>query len=351
MTMRTDPFSIALAFALPLAIAPFSTEAGEPTSPPPSRPQLIEESRSFQAKPGRWELEYRLRWRGEESLRVPLERVEAESRAWLGNSCVPGHDQPRLSTFMLRGDRRDATVELIASRDEVERCHEHAHLRVWLGEGADPGGSAHPADEPLEIAPGQLVHFWIALEHAHFLYGAYEPLLGRREIRLKLGEQSCVVEADLSGAPRDLAPASRLEVPPEERLDDSQYVSAPDSLHLEAHAPGCQYYRFRDQPVRYDTEMKLSFWYLVANGSQGCSRARLTQYQDGPGTSWTNLPRGGIEIRFETVGRWAYVERTFRTLPNATTVGLEFRIDGTDIGEAWIDDVRLDPLKPAEVTP
>ena len=52
--------------------------------------------------------------------------------------------------------------------------------------------------------------------------------------------------------------------PPEERRDTRHAVSGPDSLHLEAHVPGHQYYRYVDRPVRYSTPMRLRFWYLIA---------------------------------------------------------------------------------------
>jgi hypothetical protein len=44
------------------------------------------------------------------------------------------------------------------------------------------------------------------------------------------------------------------------------------------------------------------------------------------------------------VGRWVHVERIFRTEPEATTLALDFRIVGADVGELWIDDVLLEPV-------
>src|SRR5262249_4793698 len=125
---------------------------------------------------------------------------------------------------------------------------------------------------------------------------------------------------------------------PADRRDVRQYVSAPDSLHLEAHVPGNQYYRFPEQPVRYSTRMRLRYWYLAAPGTEGECRARLAQYKDTP-TAWKVLSDGGREECLTTVGRWVHVDRTFRTEPDATTRALDFRIVGADVGELWIDDV------------
>ena len=57
--------------------------------------------------------------------------------------------------------------------------------------------------------------------------------------------------------------------PPEDRRDTRHAVSGPDSLHLEAHVPGHQYYRYAERPVRYGTQMRLRFWYLIAAGTRG----------------------------------------------------------------------------------
>jgi hypothetical protein len=132
--------------------------------------------------------------------------------------------------------------------------------------------------------------------------------------------------------------------PPEERRDTHQFVSAPDSLHLEAHVPGHQYYRYPERPVRYGTKMRLRFWYLIAAGTEGECRARLAQYKDTP-TSWRVLSDSGFEIALETIGRWTKMERVVRADSEATTMALDFRIvPDTNVGEMWIDDVSLEPL-------
>jgi hypothetical protein len=132
--------------------------------------------------------------------------------------------------------------------------------------------------------------------------------------------------------------------PPSDRRDTHHFVSPPDSLHLEAHIPGHQYYRYPERPVRYGTKMRLRFWYLIAEGTEGECRARLAQYKDTP-TSWRVLSHGGFEEVLETVGRWTKVERVVRAESEATTVALDFRIvPETNVGEMWIDDVSLEPI-------
>jgi hypothetical protein len=132
--------------------------------------------------------------------------------------------------------------------------------------------------------------------------------------------------------------------PPEERRDTRHAVTGPDSLHLEAHVPGHQYYRYPERPVRYNTKMRLRFWYLIAAGTEGECRVRVAQFKDTP-TSWRILNSGGFEQCLKTVGRWTKVDRILQTEPEATTLTLEFKIVGeTEVGEMWIDDVSLEPV-------
>jgi len=192
----------------------------------------------------------------------------------------------------------------------------------------------------------------LRLEHQHFLYGDYDPLLGLRAVELRLGAATLndpVVPMDRE---QYLAqPKATWPVPPEDRRDTRHYVSGPDSLHLEAHIPGNQYYRFPERAVRYGTKMRLRFWYLIAAGTEGECRARIAQYKDTP-TAWKVLTDGAHEEVLTTVGRWVKVERIFRTESEATTLALDFRIcGGAEVGEMWVDDVSLEPVGAAHSEP
>ena len=118
----------------------------------------------------------------------------------------------------------------------------------------------------------------------------------------------------------------------------------PDSLHLEADVPGHQYYRYPERPVRYNTKMRLRFWYLIAAGTEGDCKVRVAQFKETP-ISWRMLHAGDFEQCLKTIGRWTKVERIIQTESEATTLTLEFKIVGeTEVGEMWIDDVSLEPV-------
>jgi hypothetical protein len=196
----------------------------------------------------------------------------------------------------------------------------------------------------VEIAPGATVKVRLRLIHEHFLYGPYHALLGPRTLDLALGSARLRDTLPLDRERRVArAPSPWPPNPPTDLLDTKVYLSAPHSLHLEAHTPGKQSHRYPERPVRYGTRMRLRFWYLIAVGSEGECRARIAQYKDSP-SAWKTLPDGEVEVCLTTVGRWTRAERIFRTESDATSLSLDFRIVGADIGELWIDDVSLEPL-------
>ena len=180
-----------------------------------------------------------------------------------------------------------------------------------------------------------------------FLYGPHDPLLGPRALDLALGSARLKDTLPLDRETRLPRCAATLWPvpgdPPADRLDSRVFVSAPNSLHLEAHVPGNQSYRFKDCPVKYGTRMRLRYWYLIAPGTEGETKARIVQYKDAP-TAWKILNDGDIDQPLTTVGRWVKVERVFRTEAEATSLTLEFRVSG-DVGEVWIDDVSLEPVE------
>ncbi len=301
-----------------------------------------------------WQVDYWLRNNGHVPRVLLPAEVSALVEGWVSNSRVPSHGTPRRSslTCAIVGDE-PAVSEVIASRDDSQRCDERASLRVWpasVGESppdlltdtvlriVSPVGFL-----PMAVAPGESLRVRLRLEHAHFLYGPYEPLLGQRALALRLGPDTLSdhLPLDQELRPERSVPSWPQCEPSADRLDTQVFLSAPHSLHLEAHIPGNAHYRFSG-PVRYATRMRLSYWYLTAPGTEGDCKARITQVKQGP-TLWKSLPDGEKEDYLSTVGRWTRVDRVIRTEPEATHLTLEFRLTG-DIGEMWIDNLMLEPL-------
>jgi hypothetical protein len=302
-----------------------------------------------------WQVDYRFRNDGANTLVIPPANISAKVHGWVSNSRVAAHAMPRQSSVAASGATGFVGLaDVIPASDESSHCRERMILQAWNADNGDAppdpiakaGARTLTLQElpTLELAPGAVAHVRIRLAHEHFLYGKYNALLGPRTVELELGSARFHDKLPLDRERRIARAASAWPPgPPADLRDTRVFLSAPDSLHLEAHTPGKQSHRFPEREVRYATRMRLRFWYLIATGSEGEYRARVAQYKDSP-TSWKSLPDGEVELNLGVVGRWTRVERIFRTEPDATSLALDYRIVGADIGELWIDDVTLEPL-------
>jgi hypothetical protein len=316
---------------------------------------------------GAWIVEYRLRHVGNTGIVLLPEEIGAKVEGWVSNSRVASHALPRWSSLSLtRGPELAAVCDVISSADEALRCRERLLVSVWVPNqtSQDPiptspsalppeigtcptaarTAAARSSTGPLSLRPEAVVHVRLRLDHQHMIFGDYDPLLAVRNVELTLGN-SVVRDAVALDREQYLAqPKCTWPEPPPERRDSHHAVSGPDSLHLEAHVPGHHYYRFPEQPVRYNSKVRLRFWYLIAAGTEGECRVRVTQTKDTP-ILWRTLPNGDYEQTLKTIGRWTKVEHIIQTEPEATKLTVEFQIAGdSDIGEMWIDDVSVDPI-------
>ena len=298
--------------------------------------------RSIAQDQGAWILDYQMRHMGPSGVILSPSDISARLEGWVSNSRVPSHTIPRFARVTVNGSSTSsATGDVIASSDELQRCRERVIISAWADDAPPREG-----DTPglISLAPLGKLHVRLRIEHQHVLFGDYDPLLGIQNIELSLGSGILTDQVSLDHEHYLAQPKCVWPEPPKDRRDTAQFISAPDSLHLEAHIPGHMYYRYPERPVRYATRMRLRFWYLIAAGTEGECRVRLAQYKDTP-TSWRPLSNGAFDQPLETIGRWTKVERIVQTDSEATTVALDFRIIGdTAVGEMWIDDLSLEPL-------
>ncbi len=310
----------------------------------PNRVTIVR--RSIRQDLGAWVVDYRLRNETAAGLVVVPSEIEVKTEGWVSNSRLAGHSTPRRAVVALRpAEKAWAEADVIASEDEAERCRERVSLAVWSDDLA-PDPTARPADRlaPISLAPGATGLVRLRFDHQHVVQGACDPLLGARTVAFRVGQETFRDEPPLDVEARVAEPDVSWPEPPVERRDSRYYVSAPDSLHLQADVPGRQYFRYPDRPVRHGARMRLTFWYLVAHGGSGEARARLSQYKDTP-TSCRVIPDGGLDRELTTVGRWTHVETFVRIAPEATVAALEFRLSSdSGIGEMWIDDVAFEPV-------
>ena len=322
--------------------------AGPPT-PLPGSGRLTVVERVLTQDQGDWQVDYCLKLEGSKPLVLAPAELGARVEGWLSNSRVAVHATPRRSECVIAGQSGPmAAADVISSPEESLRCRERAVLRVWAGKACDSTPRAGDP-EPLTtvtVEPGGLLRVRLRLEHQHCLYGDYDPLLGRRELELRLGADTIRDSLPLDREQYLAQPKETWPEPPEDHKDTRHFMSGPDSLLLEAGVPGNQYFRFPERKVRYSSRMRLKFWYMIAPGTEGEFKARIAQYRESP-NAWKPLTDGGSEHTLKTVGRWVKFEKVIKTESEATTMALDFRIAGAEVGEVWIDDVTLEPIDAA----
>ncbi len=366
MSMATDPTSLlragrgrahtlllpaTLLICISLGRTTVAAPPGKPTTETSAAPykwRMIE--RVIAQDQGDWQVDYRFKLDGSSVVTLPPAEIGAAIEGWVSNSHVPAHAVPRRSMTRVLGVGTTA-FDVITSADCTRSCHERLVVRVWPANGPEPAARVKttPANAPdplpaVTINPGGVLCVRLRLEHEHFLYGLYDPMLGERSVELKLGTAT-LRDTLMLDREHYYAQAKELwAAPSEDRLDTLHFVSAPDSLHLEAHVPGNNYYRFPERNVRYNTKIKLTFWYLIAPGTEGTFCAKLSQYRDSP-AGWDILHQGALEERHTKVGRWTKVERIIKTEPECTSLALDFRLSSVEeVGEVWIDDISLVPV-------
>lgn len=252
----------------------------------------------------------------------PFISISYEISGFVSNSRVPGHSIPKKST--LTGDRN---CELISDINDEIRCREKISL---------------------ENIRGFFIYSYInnvkfIIHHEHGIYGVLNPLFGRRKIKLILDDKKYTSIANFNEQ-EVYYPPTNLEEIPEERREKSYYISPPDSLYLGAHSSN-RYYRFREKSVRYSSQMRLTFYYMIATNTEVECGCRIFQYKDLP-TSWKKIDNHCYEFKLEPnkIG-WKKVEYLFKTAPEATSITIEFKMSGeSEVGEMWVDDINLEYL-------
>lgn len=350
-----------LLFSIPWILA-FMTSQFSPVES--SRPLLSLLGHTARQDQGAWIIDLHLCNCREQGVLINPEEFRLKIEGWVSNSRITSHAVPRWSSLSLTHNINQMVhTDVIAAAEDVHRCRENLTILVWAEEqfGSNSEFLLKPEDDPKistdllsslssetlspsSLGPGETLHVRLRIDHQHTLYGEYDPLLGTRAVQLSLG--SFIVQ-DVVALDREqylAQPKYFWPNPPDDRRDTRYFISEPDSLHLEADVYGHRAYRYQELPVRYDTRIKLQFWYLIASGTEGECCVRVGQNKDTP-HAWRQLHEAAFEEPLTAVGRWTKFERTLQIKPEATKLILEFKITGDrNVGEMWIDDVCLRPL-------
>lgn len=336
-----------------------------------------------------WIITETIKYHGSERLTLYPNDIEIEySGENLSNSRQAPHSIPRKTSakFKLR-DGNHVNLTVIPSSNDRQRCQERISVQIssWdkLKAGLTKASVYAPLRklEELNLNPSDTFQVIYTIDHEHFLHGTYDPLLGERKFITQLGDHKIYNTFDLNSEVNPAITTPKLNTPPKERIfntDDYQETDRKtiagrkgEFLYLAADIGGYQYFRFDDMPIRAGDKFKLSFDSCVAAGTEGSCHVRVMEYQDTP-NAWYRLGGGfdeqlGIEKennsenqkqskepvagndvvidkRLKRQGRWQRFEQEFTLLENTTTMALDFRIVGANVGEMWIDNLNLENL-------
>jgi hypothetical protein len=171
---------------------------------------------------------------GTSGLDLGASDISVDYEAWVSNSRSKPHSVPRKSqTRFALSESNSVQTTVISSSNDRQRCRERVTFAVTTG--ARPVAEPPPAKTsflPLRVAPGQTIWLYVTLEHEHFLYGTYDPLLGVRKLEVQLGPCRLIDSIQLDTEQAAATPPVKLSSPPKERLDQRQFRSAPVILYL-----------------------------------------------------------------------------------------------------------------------
>ncbi len=310
--------------------------------------RLILIRRQASQEGGQWNIIYKLKYCGEESIELLGQDIDLEYEAWVANSALPPHTIPKKSAVKFSlAEINSAQNVIIDNSNDRYRCKERISIAFSTNQKSEEKqfkGKMYWI--PLRLNPQQEFWCYINLAHEHFLYEKYDPLLGERRLKIRFGKYYFFDIIPLNQEHYSAQSDVRLSKIPDERLDIRQFHSAPDSLYLATDIPGFQYFRFDDAPVKYGSQLRLSFYYLIAHGTDGHCHARVMEYQDTP-NAWYRL-NGAFDEQLAGQGHWRKFEQIFCVSNNTTTIALDFRIVEANIGEMWIDDVILELAEKAQ---
>jgi hypothetical protein len=315
-----------------------------------------------------WIIDYRLKYQGSGELWLNPQDVTAKIDGWVSNSRLEFHNVPRKATTTIENKESltGSSAPIFTKINEDgsktdEKCEEQVSISIWIKNGilppnvftatTNPPLVQYPVfDRPICIIRNDIINIRIKLEHYHIIYGDYDVLLGVRDISLDMGFYHIKDIFHLDKEEYVAYPQFEPHKIPEERLDN-RYSMSGQSLHLTADVPGNQYYRYPEQPVRYSSKMRLSFWYLIANGTEGECKFRVAQYKETP-IAWKPLYNEADEQRLRVVGQWTKFERIINTTAETTKVTVEFKINSEcDIGKMWIDNFVLEHVNQVKQGP
>jgi hypothetical protein len=294
-------------------------------------------SRRFVQDQGAWRIYYEFEYRGEAVKPITPETVELQIKGAVSNSAVPRHGTPgpiAHEIFVSGATEFTGKTRILPAEnpgDPVDECHEKATLKVFYH---------HRETATFELRDRDTFGVEIYLEHLHEIYGEYEPLLGRREILLKMNGLILLDELDLRSSQYSAHPTYALPDPACEWRDAHFFLKPPHSYYVDE-SEAFHYLEFSHVPVKAGSRLSLEFYYFVAERSAGDIQFEMNQYSIGK-NHFKSRPH--VKENLPARGRWTKINRKIEIDSSANALTLVFRITDSPGGDLWIDEISLHPI-------
>ena len=297
--------------------------------------------RTIEQLGGRWTMRWRVRWHGPGNWVLDPTRVGLAYRARVSNPACPGHGLPRSSTAHLdlgTPSGREATAEVIPSKNPNHRCSERLVLSV-----AVEGGASVRAGKPrVRVGVGGVVTVRLDIHHDPPVYGRWVALLGERTIEVSLGEVTLGDRVVLHRVLNRRIPPSVWDPPKARWRDTTMFHSPPDSWAMFPGKDARNTLTINDIPVRFGTRYELVFWARVDADAPDRFRASVQPMQAAP-RHYKHLGAPHVRV-LPSDDRWHRHRLVWTNSPSTNRVMIQFKFVGAKMGGAWIDDMELRAL-------
>jgi hypothetical protein len=297
-------------------------------------PKLEVVSKVEEQVQGDWSIRYQ--FKAYEPSEIYMSDFQVDIDSWLNNPTIIPHTHFK---HIIHQIKKNETSTL----DVVDKCKEMVTIKI---------NGKSDLDSIYMLIEDEVLTFEIFFQHLHNPYGKYQPLLGKRKIKIKLAKDIVFnFKADLSAEKYKALPEGTWEL---SSISSEHLTDPPDTLFLTATLPGKQYFRLPERQTRYGTKMELSFFYYWWTGSEGEFKVRIAQYQEWD-NAWKVLSDSGYESEIKgnsNQGKWIKFSKIIdipgkdidgiENMEKGNTMAVDFRLANSEFSIVFIQDFKLE---------
>jgi hypothetical protein len=325
-----------------LFILALMNQALIPSHPPYAQQHLSIEKRNkdnqtIESKESGWLIYQKLRYTGPD-LVVKTKDVTIELAGRLYNSRAPQHTVVRPSLLLLKGFSSNSSKIITDNVHNYNNCTEYGQFEIWVN------ADQYERQEQLHLTDGCAINYIIRESHNDTFYGQWYPLLGKRTIKLTLGQIVFCAKIDIDKE-QYTERSNKIDLTkiPEEFIAkphlSTQFNPPPYTLHLsnnkysqDSTSSSPWIYRTPELNTRGGAKCRLKFDLMIADNSTGTVFCRVNQYRDGIST-WQVMSSNeySFEIKNHSFEKWYKNIYHVDIKDDTNKVVIEFKVTQKDV--------------------